>query len=158
MWPYFRDSYSFLGASRWLHGKWCRKWRRHRLDPWVRKIPWRRKWEPTLVFLLENAMDRGAWWAVVHGVAKSQTWLRMHAHCFLDISFFLSFLPCFEFGLNLSMCDVYLHMANSKFGILKCRVMFLLLFSYWYWWLITSESLWVTCGSFLAILSDNSFY
>ena len=22
---------------------------------------------------LENPMDRGAWWAVVHGVAKSQT-------------------------------------------------------------------------------------
>ena len=22
---------------------------------------------------LENSMDRGAWWAVVHGVAKSQT-------------------------------------------------------------------------------------
>ena len=22
---------------------------------------------------LENAMDRGAWWATVHGVAKSQT-------------------------------------------------------------------------------------
>jgi len=20
-------------------------------DPWVRKIPWRRKWQPTLVFL-----------------------------------------------------------------------------------------------------------
>ena len=24
---------------------------------------------------LENLMDRGAWWAVVHGVAKSRTWL-----------------------------------------------------------------------------------
>ena len=24
---------------------------------------------------LENPMDGGAWWAVVHGVAKSQTWL-----------------------------------------------------------------------------------
>ena len=22
---------------------------------------------------LENPMDRGAWWAIVHGVAKSQT-------------------------------------------------------------------------------------
>ena len=25
---------------------------------------------------LENSMDGGAWWAVIHGVAKSQTWLR----------------------------------------------------------------------------------
>ena len=27
---------------------------------------------------LENPMDRGAWWAAVHGVAKSQT--RLHFH------------------------------------------------------------------------------
>ena len=25
--------------------------RRHRSDPWVRKIPWRREWQPTPVFL-----------------------------------------------------------------------------------------------------------
>ena len=24
---------------------------RHRFDPWVRKIPWKRKWQPILVFL-----------------------------------------------------------------------------------------------------------
>ena len=24
---------------------------------------------------LENPMDRGAWWAIIHGVTKSQTWL-----------------------------------------------------------------------------------
>ena len=32
---------------------------------------------------LENPMDRGAWWATVHGVAKSQPWwkwLSTHAH------------------------------------------------------------------------------
>ena len=27
-------------------------------------------------FCLENPMDRGAWWATVHGVAKSQTQLK----------------------------------------------------------------------------------
>ena len=25
---------------------------RHEFDPWVEKIPWRRKWQPTPVFLL----------------------------------------------------------------------------------------------------------
>ena len=25
--------------------------RRYRLDSWVRKIPWRRAWQPTIVFL-----------------------------------------------------------------------------------------------------------
>ena len=117
--------------------------RRPGFDPWIRKIPWKRKWWPILVFLpgechgqkslvgyslwsrreldmteqltlthfifrlkssfmffkykfiyfiwrlitlhgegngtplqyscLENPMDGGAWWAAVHGVAKSRT-------------------------------------------------------------------------------------
>ena len=29
----------------------CRRCKRHRFDPWVRKIPWRRAWLPTPVFL-----------------------------------------------------------------------------------------------------------
>ena len=29
---------------------------------------------------LENPMDRGAWWATVHGVAKSQTRLSTNTH------------------------------------------------------------------------------
>ena len=44
-----------------------------------RKDPWRRKWQPTPVFLSgESHVDRGAWWAIVHGIAKCQTWLTMH--------------------------------------------------------------------------------
>ena len=30
---------------------------------------------PLQYFFLENPMDRGAWWATVHGVAKNQTQL-----------------------------------------------------------------------------------
>ena len=33
----------------------------------------RRRWHRTPVLLLENPMDGGAWWAAVHGVAKSRT-------------------------------------------------------------------------------------
>ena len=29
----------------------CRRHRRYGFNPWVRKIPWRRKWQPTPVFL-----------------------------------------------------------------------------------------------------------
>ena len=36
---------------------------------------------PVQYSCLENPMDRGAWWATVHGVAKSQTWLkRLNTH------------------------------------------------------------------------------
>ena len=37
---------------------------------------WRKKWQPTPVFCLENPRDGGAWWAAVYGVAQSQTWLK----------------------------------------------------------------------------------
>ena len=37
---------------------------------------WRRKWQPTTLFLLGNHMGRGAWWATVHEVAKSWTRLK----------------------------------------------------------------------------------
>jgi hypothetical protein len=40
------------------------------LDLWVRRIPWRRKWQPTPVILPRKSMDRGAWQATVNGVAK----------------------------------------------------------------------------------------
>ena len=43
---------------------------RHEFDPWVRKIPWRRKWQPTPVFLPGNPMDRGALGATVLGGGK----------------------------------------------------------------------------------------
>ena len=49
------------------------QFRKPGFDPWVGKIPWRRKGNPLQCSCLENPMDRGAWWATVHGVTKSQT-------------------------------------------------------------------------------------
>ena len=37
---------------------------------------WRRKWQPTLVFLPGESRDGGAWWAAVYGVAQSRTRLK----------------------------------------------------------------------------------
>jgi len=48
------------------------------VQSWVRKIPWRRKWQPIPV-CLENLTDRGTWWATVHGVTKSRTQLNTHS-------------------------------------------------------------------------------
>ena len=48
--------------------------KRCRFNPWVGKIPWRRAQQSTPVFLPGESMDRGAWWATVHRVARSQTW------------------------------------------------------------------------------------
>ena len=37
---------------------------------------WRRKWQPTPVFLPGESQGRGAWWASVYGVAQSRTRLK----------------------------------------------------------------------------------
>ena len=49
----------------------CRRRKRGGLDPWVGKIPGRRAWQSTPVFLPEDPMDREAWWATVHPVAMN---------------------------------------------------------------------------------------
>ena len=56
---------------RWLNGKesafQCRRCMRLTFDPWVRKMPWRRKWQPTPVFLpvkshgKRSLMDYSPW-------------------------------------------------------------------------------------------------
>ena len=43
---------------------------------------------------LENAMDRGAWWATVHGVTKIWTWLSNFTHLWSMWSVWLVFCDC----------------------------------------------------------------
>ena len=54
----------------------CRRWKRLGFNTWVGKIPWRRAWQLTPVFLPGESHERGAWQATAHRVQKSQTHLR----------------------------------------------------------------------------------
>ena len=47
-----RQTWSLYRLPRWLSGKSACQCRRRCFDPWVGKIPWRRKWQPAPVFLL----------------------------------------------------------------------------------------------------------
>ena len=38
---------------------------------------WRRKWQPTPVFLPGESQGRGAWWAAIYGVTQSRTRLKL---------------------------------------------------------------------------------
>ena len=46
-----------------------------RFDPWVGKIPWRRKWQPTPVFLPGQTHEQRSLVGYSYGVAKSRTQL-----------------------------------------------------------------------------------
>ena len=49
---------------------------RPRFIPWVRKIPWRRKWQPTPVLLPGKCHEwRSLVYTTVHGVTTSRKWL-----------------------------------------------------------------------------------
>ena len=61
----------------------CLQCKRLGFNPWVGKIPWRGNGYPLQYSCLENPMDRGAWWAIVHGATKS--WTRLsNSHSFTD--------------------------------------------------------------------------
>ena len=51
-------------------------------DPWVRKIPWRRKWQPTPVFLPGECHGQRslASYSSPRGLIESDTTERLHFH------------------------------------------------------------------------------
>ena len=49
--------------------------RRPGFNPWMGKIPWRSKWQPTLVFLPGKSHGYSRLWATVQRVARSWTHL-----------------------------------------------------------------------------------
>ena len=76
---FYNLGYLFWASQVGISGKepacQCRRCKRHAFNAWVRKIPCRRKWQPTPVFL-EKPMNRGACQATVHRITKSWTRLK----------------------------------------------------------------------------------
>ena len=65
-----------IWASTWRNGKESAfQCKRHRFDPWSGRSCGVGNGNLLQYSCLENSMNRGAWWATVHGIAKSLTWL-----------------------------------------------------------------------------------
>ena len=65
---------------------------------------------------LENSMDGGAWWATVHGVAKSRTWLSdfsLHFHFQRGKAGVLN-PSCLELELHISL-NIIIYKRNPAF-------------------------------------------
>ena len=65
---------------------------------------WRRKWQPTPVFLPGESQERGAWWAAIYGVTQSQTRLK-----------WLSSSSIFIFVPTIKKCIFFLKLDISNF-------------------------------------------
>ena len=74
----------YLGLPRCHSGKesacQCRRTRDPGSVPELGRSPGEGNGNPLQYSCLENPKDRGAWWATVQGVAKSQTRLSTHTH------------------------------------------------------------------------------
>ena len=57
----------------------CRRYRKNGFNPYVGKIPWRKKWQSNLVLWPGKAHGRRSHQTTVYGVPKSQTQLSEHA-------------------------------------------------------------------------------
>ena len=76
-------NYRLTGLPRWLSGKEsaCQR-RRYGFDPWVGKIPWRRKWQHTPVFLprkYHRQKSLAGYGPQGHKELDMTEWLCMHA-------------------------------------------------------------------------------
>ena len=90
----------------WRNGKesacQCRRHRRCRFDPWVRKIQWRRKWQPAPVFL--SGKSHGQWNQVGYSpwsCGVRHDWTHTHIfHCPLCTKFYTWWLNQCSFHLT----------------------------------------------------------
>ena len=109
------------GLPWWL--RWqrvCLQCGRPRVDPCIRKTPWRRKQQPTPVLMPGKSHDGGAWPATVQGVAKSRTQLSDFT---LTFTFRMPKLLWVERKLkNLLSCKYSLFLMWEKIGDSKVRI------------------------------------
>ena len=77
---------TWRGFPHGSEGRVCLQCGRAEFDPWVGKIPWRRKWQPTAVLLPGKSHEwrsLAAYRAIVHRVTESQTQLSYFIFTFI---------------------------------------------------------------------------
>ena len=88
---------------------------------WVRSLgredsPGEGNGNPLQYSCLENPMDRGAWWATVHGIAKSRTRLSnftFHFHFSFHIQLVFSMCDCVLMGLTVCSWSAVWHLLTG---------------------------------------------
>ena len=94
----------------------CRRHKRLRFYLWSGRSPGVANGDPLQYSCLENSMDRGAWRATVHRVAKSRT-LSMHTHTLLEYMCTSKIKFLFKFLLEINFYTAYTHLGTVLFSI-----------------------------------------
>ena len=106
----FEIPYVFHGLPRWFSGKESAcQCRGLRFNPWVRKIPWRRKWQPIPVFLPGEFHGQ-------RSLVKYSPW----GHKRWDMTWWLnnSNILCYPYCLKCIRCLHFIFPHSQREGIL----------------------------------------
>ena len=80
----------------------------------LRRAPGEGNGNPLQYSYLENSMDRGAWWAIVHGVTKSRTKLSMHTYIYKYIHTYIhTYIYVFVYGSIILYLDFKAILCSS---------------------------------------------
>ena len=122
----------------------CRRHKRWEFNPWVRKIPWRRKWQPTPVFLPgefpgqrnllgyspqghKKSDTTGATYHALDGLVHPLHFTGKKMYLTLQINVPLEYLLCLNFlwflaFLQISVLIVFEHTNNFSFREHWCEL------------------------------------
>ena len=113
---------------RWLSGKesafQCRSCRRHGFDPWVREIPWRRKWQPTPIVVQGKSHGQKSLAGYSPWVHKEWDTERLStAQCYLVCFFFKSLFIVLQglksiWVIGISMMSIFFFRLNRSMPFL----------------------------------------
>ena len=117
--------WGFLGGSGKEFTCQCRRLRRYKFDPWVGKIPWRRKWQSTQYSCLGNPIDRGPRKATVHAGHKR---VRPDLAPKQQLQMIKSCLLCIYLDSTKILSLIFFHVLLFEYNFVKISAWELLLF------------------------------
>ena len=116
------------------------------LIPGLGRSPGRGHGNPFQYSCLENAKDRGAWLAIVHGVTKCRTWLKWLRTHNLYYLFFILHFKIYAFCISYYFFLFTYYFTNSFYMMLSCFNCI------WWFWDLQSVSLYLALYCFCGLL------
>ena len=124
----------------------------HAFNPRVRRIPWRREWQPSSVFLPGKSLGQRRLAVTVHGVAQSWTWLDKWA-C-------TPYRTLISYVTNLAILSpiIFLWRQHSSLPIISCINVWHVLILGVIWWTVKKKRQFSSCECFKNINLSITIY